>query len=472
MMPQKFFDQFDLAVTAEDAATVACWDEAISDYFFFRGNPLESALALADDQAFVMGDVFAAAMLAFDGAAETDAKLAEVLARLRTRRMGVTPRERKHVDAALACARGESTAGAAMWDDLLADYPGDVVAMKLAHEAYFLTGKSQAMRASVRAVLPAWTPEKSGYGLVIGQHAFAMEECGEYAKAEGTARLSLDLNPDDCWALHALVHTYEMQDRHSDCVALLESTCGRWREQVLFSAHIWWHLGLRHIAAGEAGKALALFDEHLATVDPENAFRLTDGSSFLWRMELAGFDVGTRWDLMADKWQHHHTALLNPFLVLHMAMTLCAVGQTQTLEEFLASCAAANERARNEIASNVLDVALPASRAMIAYRNGDDCSVARIMRPLMANLPLLGGSNAQRDILERTLSASLIRSGDLDGARHFLEDILDQRPNSVWVLRDLAKIHAARGEAEFSAVCLRHADLSFRPVQESAHADA
>ena len=73
MSQQQFADQFGQLVTAEYSATVLAWNEAISNYFFFRGNPVDSALSLAGDKAFVMGDVFCASMMGFEGAAENDA---------------------------------------------------------------------------------------------------------------------------------------------------------------------------------------------------------------------------------------------------------------------------------------------------------------------------------------------------------------------------------------------------------------
>ena len=140
-----------------------------------------------------------------------------------------------------------------------------------------------------------WSPDQPGYGVALGQYAFALEETGDYAAAESHARLGLEISPEDCWSLHCLAHVYEMQSRQDDALGLLRATQAVWREQNLLSGHIWWHLALRLVEAGRFGEALEIFDETLGEVEADNPFRLTDGTSLLWRLELAGCSVGDRW---------------------------------------------------------------------------------------------------------------------------------------------------------------------------------
>jgi tetratricopeptide (TPR) repeat protein len=173
------------------------------------------------------------------------------------------------------------------WNAVLARHPSDIVAMKLAHEAYFLVGDSNSMLESMSRSMRDWRPDMTGHGFVLGQYAFALEECRRYAAAEGPAILALDQERDDCWALHALIHVYEMQNRHADCLSLLDALKPHWTNQPLLLAHVWWHLALRYIAAHRYDEALAIYDNELAKVDVLSAFRLTDGTSLLWRLELA-----------------------------------------------------------------------------------------------------------------------------------------------------------------------------------------
>lgn len=45
-----------------------------------------------------------------------------------------------------------------VWEDILVDYPTDMLALKFAHDAYFYMGAQVPMRDSVARVLPYWKP--------------------------------------------------------------------------------------------------------------------------------------------------------------------------------------------------------------------------------------------------------------------------------------------------------------------------
>ena len=63
------------------------------------------------------------------------------------------------------------------------------------------------------------------------------------------------------------------------------------------------------------------------------------------------------------------------------------------------------------------EVGLPTSRAVIAFTEGRHDDVVDELWPIRAHFQQFGGSHAQRDLLQRTLTDSAIRSGQLDLAR-------------------------------------------------------
>ena len=58
-------------------------------------------------------------------------------------------------------------------------------------------------------------------GFVRGMQAFGLEESGDYGAAEAAGLHAVEVNPDDVWAVHAVVHVREMQGRVDDGIRFL-----------------------------------------------------------------------------------------------------------------------------------------------------------------------------------------------------------------------------------------------------------
>jgi hypothetical protein len=68
-------------------------------------------------------------------------------------------------------------------------------------------------------------------------------------------------------------------------------------------------------------------------------------------------------------------------------------------------------------------------RAALAFAGQDYATCARILEPVAAEVVRIGGSGAQREMIEDTLLVALMRGGDTAKARALLDRRLHRRPS-------------------------------------------
>uniref|UniRef100_A0A0K0CT94 Tetratricopeptide repeat protein 38 n=1 Tax=Angiostrongylus cantonensis TaxID=6313 RepID=A0A0K0CT94_ANGCA len=184
-------------------------------------------------------------------------------------------REQQHAKAVLLWGEGKMKEATNTWEQILAYYPTDLMAIKFSHDAYFFMGDAKGKRDSIQAVIGKQKSSEPCYSYLHGMLAFGLEECKQYDQAEKEAMKALSLNRFDAWATHARAHVMEMQGRINEGIHFMESTVDYWR--VSFNKDT-------NEICERAKKSGSLLD-------------FVDASSILWRLELEGVDVGKRCDL-------------------------------------------------------------------------------------------------------------------------------------------------------------------------------
>ena len=181
-----------LPVTATSDAAARLLDAAIAAYCGLRrdaGDRLKRALAC--DPGAVLGHVLKGYfMLLFaTRAAVARAGMAAQAASVRDRGGAARRRASGCICRARALDRRRSRrARRRIVDAILAEYPRDLLALKLgAISARSITAIGGDARHDRGARSPLGTRRAPGYGYVLGCHAFALEECGDYAEAESSA---------------------------------------------------------------------------------------------------------------------------------------------------------------------------------------------------------------------------------------------------------------------------------------------
>jgi tetratricopeptide (TPR) repeat protein len=277
--------------------------------------------------------------------------------------------------------------------------------------------------------MPAWDRDNSLTSFVLGLYAFGLEETGDLKRAERFGREALARNPRDAWATHALAHVMETANRHEEGVAFLKSTRANWAPAHFMAHHNGWHLALFLIEQGGFDEVLIDYDRFTT---PKLAADATldriDAASLLWRLELEGVDVGDRWAPVADRWMAHVDDHLLAFNDLHCAFAAARspdLGHTarlsRSLEDYERLGSGDNRQVTAEIGRRLIDGAL-------AFADGDFARAVDQILPIRNEAVRIGGSHAQRDIINLTLIAAAERAGRWTLARELLAERVRARP--------------------------------------------
>jgi tetratricopeptide (TPR) repeat protein len=429
-----------LPITAASAEAVTAFDHVMAAYLGFRadvGDRLKAALA-TDPECPLLQCVRGYFTLLLN-ARRMVGRAREALAAARSAAAahGTTPREAAHLAALQAWCAGDADQALRLWDHILAEHPRDVLALKLGHFWHFYLGRSRAMLRSVAGVLPAWEGVP-GHGYVTGLHAFGLEECGDYAAAEHAGRRAVDINPADVWAIHAVAHVLEMQDRPDEGIAWIAGGEANLAGINNFRFHLWWHRCLFHLERSEYETVLELYDREVRAEPTADYLDICNAVSLLWRLEDLGVDVGSRWTELATQSAPRIGDHMLVFSDAHFMMALARGGNAEDARRMLESARA--YALTNETEARVMSgIGAAVCEAVLAHRERRFGRVVELLAPLRDRIVDLGGSHAQRDLFEKLLISACLADGRRRQAREFLAERLRQRPGNRWAQQALAK---------------------------------
>ena len=317
-----------------------------------------------------------------------------------------------HVAALGTALAGEWDAARELLGCLLARHPRDLLALAVAHALDHYLGDTRAMRARLEAALPAWGRDEPLYAGVLAMHAFALEEDGEYERAEQAALAALELDPGNVRAHHARSHVLEMQGRAAAGIRWMGERERYWTDAGASATHVWWHLALYHLELGDARQALELYDRRIAPGESLN--ELIDAAALLWRLQLAGLGLGGRWEPVAARWAPRAAEAYCAFNDLHAMLAFVGAGRRDLQRQLLRA-----QRRRLAYGGTnqamLRDVGLPACEALEAFGRGRFAAAAERLAVLPAVSHRLGGSHAQRGLIGLTLRAARRHAGVRSG---------------------------------------------------------
>lgn len=465
-VPAPHSDAAGVPIAGANPAALARYDRAVDALLRFRPElALHAAVAVAEDPRFVMGRVLQAyvGMLGTEG--EAAARARRSFAEFR-RTLDLEPlpeRERRHVDAAATWLAGDYLGAGTKLGDLVRTFPRDVLALAVGHQIDFFTGDAAQLRDRVGGALTAWSPADPQYGFLLGMYAFGLEEAGHWERAREVGLRAVEIDPADVWAVHAVIHTFEMQARFGDGIRFLDARLPDWSAGNVLNVHNWWHYALYTLEAGDTARALAIYDASLHTAGSALLqMEMLDAAALLWRLFLDGSDQTARWRALADAWEPKMGAAHYAFNDMHAVMAYVGADRLSAADRLIADRTAYAAAPRPGITNVAMtrDIGLPVCRSIVSFGRARYDEVVRLLMPIRHRVNEFGGSHAQRDAVQRTLLEAALRANRLDVARQLLSERIELRPGSPYNWLRQARLAEQMGErAAAAAAAVRAAEL-------------
>jgi hypothetical protein len=325
-----------------------------------------------------------------------------------------TRREQEHIAMLGHLVGGDGRAAHTAALAHLDDFPRDAVIAQPLSSVFGLIGFSglPGREAEQLAFMSRLAPHYGDDWWFTTQFAFAQIEVGQAARAVQTIESVRHGYPRSANWAHVRSHIYyETGEAELGLRDLWDWLWDYPREGALH-CHLSWHVALWRLELDDPEAAWRVID---ADVRPGKAWGppinvLTDTASFLHRAELAGgAHQPERWREVSE-----FAAQLFPkpgiaFADTHAALAHAMAGETEALDRLVAEPVGA----AGEVVSSL-------AAAFKAFAAGHWAQTICLLSPIMSAHERIGGSRAQRDLIEYTLVAALLRGGRPNDARLML----------------------------------------------------
>lgn len=406
-------DAYGNPITTESAAAADHYDRGVRLFLSGQfGAATEFEQAIEQDPGFALGQaaLARARMMSADmpGAKAAIAQAAELAPQ-------ADQRERQHIEAMNLLLSGQPKAARQAVLAHIRDYPRDALVAQLCTNIFGLIGFSGEVgrEAELLAYTSALLPHYGEDWWMMSMHALSLCETGQVDASLRLMEKSLALNPDNANGSHFKAHAlYEAGDTAAGRAYLADWMRG-YDDRAVLHGHLSWHQALWALHDGDEAEMWALVDRSIgpgaAKGLPINV--LTDTAAILYRAELAGIAVDpARWTAISDFAARFFPETGQSFADMHAALAHAMAGQGDRLAHI-------TETAKGFAG----DMVRPIARAWGAIARQDWTAALTELAQVMATNERLGGSRAQRDLVELAYVNVLVRLGLTEEAHRSLQ---------------------------------------------------
>jgi tetratricopeptide (TPR) repeat protein len=345
----------------------------------------------------------------------------EAMTSASTAAAGLPAREASHVAFYDLVVSGQGDAAVAAAKEYLSTWPRDAMVLGPCTSVFGLIGFSGRFGREREQVdlLDSLATHYGDDWWFNSQHAFALVETGQRDAARPMIERALVQYPCNAHGVHIRAHVYYEDGEQEASRRYLRSWLPSYPRDGQLHGHINWHLALCEL---EAGDAAAAFRTYADSISPEAArgpplIVMTDTVAFLWRAELAGHPR----DQVGWRAVHDFAHTIFPRAAIAFADTHAALADAVTGDN------AALEARLHEMEDMARDGRLPSgpvvpalSRGFAAYLREDFAAAIAAIEPVFSQHERIGGSRAQRDLVEFTLLKAYMNAGRMDDVRRML----------------------------------------------------
>jgi tetratricopeptide (TPR) repeat protein len=397
-------DEMGLAYTTESAEAPSLFLNVVDHYLGSSAETMPALeLVLEKDPAMPMALMFRGYLLKLAADPRFRAPIQKCYEAVAAR-TDLNDREQRHLKAFSFWQQDDMDNAVKTFDDIVNDYPHDMLALRVAHYLHFYGSGATPMTNSLSQVLELWQPGDRFYGYLKGMQSFALEESGDYEQAESIGLEALDINRADIWAAHAVTHVYQMQSRFDEGIPFLESLTGEWDNANNFVYHLHWHKALQHIGLGDQEAALKVYDDLLvAPLADDFYLDVCNAASLLWRLEMLGSSAGDRWQQLLELSRNRVQDDELVFTTLHYLMAPAILGDTPSIESGLNHFHAWSQAGttQGKVASQVGETM---AQSIACFAKQQHREGALLLQTVKDKIHLIGGSHAQRHLFDQLIT--------------------------------------------------------------------
>ncbi|MCW2787625.1 MAG: lycopene cyclase [Marmoricola sp.] len=425
-----------LSTTAEAAATYNSGLERIMRLQDGGEDLIREAVLI--DPGFALAHA-SLAMLGYEAGADTDVQLSLATALEAVGRRGES-REASFVGTVANRINGSRQLGSKSLMAHIANHPRDVLAVSAAVPTIAFSGVTDVQREAWDLV-DGLAPSYGDHWWYISLLAFTRQDQGRFEEAGLLAESALSCEPSSGHAVHAQTHVMYESGQHEEGRVWLDHWVAESGRSASHRAHFSWHAALHELALGDTEAVRRRYYSQLAPPAVCGVRGLVDAASLLWRWRMTVSD----WDgadlslpptfagetapppVEAVLESVDETLLLapqTPFIAVHAAVALAARGDGPQLEQLREHCARASDL-------TMRTVVVPVCDAFIAVTEQRWDAAATLFSDVLPGLVRVGGSAAQREVVEETLLLALVHADRHQEAAAILDGRLHRRPSPL-----------------------------------------